>query len=42
MSKFDSLTNRFIDVVTPSPACERALKTVTSALERDGHEIVAM
>lgn len=34
--------NRLLGVVTPSPACKRALETVTSALERDGHEVVSM
>ena len=34
--------NRLLDVVTPSPACKRALKTVTLALEQDGHEVISM
>jgi hypothetical protein len=29
-------------VVTPSPPCRRALQTVTSLLEADGHEIITM
>jgi hypothetical protein len=29
-------------VVIPSPPCRRALQTVTSLLEADGHEIITM
>ncbi|KAG1733426.1 amidase signature enzyme [Suillus lakei] len=29
-------------VVTPSPACARALKTVTAILEKNGHEVVTL
>ena len=29
-------------VVTPSPPCKRALQTVASLLEADGHEIITM
>ena len=34
--------NNLLDVVTPSPACKRALETVILALERGGHEVVPM
>ena len=29
-------------VVTPSPPCKRALQTVASLLEADGHEVITM
>ena len=32
----------YTGVVAPSPACRRALQTVVSLLEQDGHEIVTM
>ena len=32
----------YADVVAPSPACRRALQTVVSLLEQDGHEVTAM
>jgi hypothetical protein len=32
----------YAGVVAPSPACRRALQTVVSLLEQDGHEVTAM
>lgn len=29
-------------VVAPSPACLRALKTVTEVLQKNGHEVVTL
>lgn len=31
-----------IGVVPPSPACERALRMTVEALEKSGHEVVAL
>lgn len=38
-TSFDSY---FAGIVTPSPACKRALQEVVSALEADGHEVTDM
>jgi hypothetical protein len=35
-------TRSYTGVVAPSPACRRALQTVVSLLEQDGHEVTAM
>ena len=34
--------SRALGVVTPSPACLRALKSVTEVLQKNGHEIVTL
>lgn len=39
---FTSFDLYFAGIVTPSPACKRALQEVVSALEADGHEVVDM
>ena len=35
-------THSYTGVVASSPACRRALQTVVSLLEQDGHEVTAM
>ena len=39
---FTSFDSYFVGIVTPSPACKRALQEVVSALEANGHEVVDM